>query len=410
MKTMKKKGGIFAALTAVLLAAALVIGCFVPMEGVLPGSEDQTFPLAEGMGAVQLTFSEAGGVRTIFPTKPANFDTYRVVFIGDTLHLTNPTVNHPTGSPGYLTITRVASENYSIADVPVGEYLKITIEAYVGTTLVATGEYDTPFEIKSGQTNAAVTIALDWLKTSGTGTLTYNFGGTTLLNLAEMAIANRSTSTPITGSPFDIEGTPSDSTGTSLAPGAYDVTFTLQNATYPGTIIVREVLYIYGGLPTHYAFTFLPDLFPKPPSPGGQNLIFTIPNMPDGVLAFTAPVISDPDDVKYYAVGAVTAGSELPAFVNGCVVQMEDAATFALTIPGATAALECWSQVDGDLLGQVVGGTLEIEAGDGLFTFVKNLSGTDYDVPYYLVQIFDDVGTAPDTEVYGLYFYVIKAP
>ena len=247
------KNGALGLLAAVLLGAALAIGCIAPMDSLLP-SDKESIP--DGMGAVQLVFNQENDERVIIPGTPV-FTSYNVII---------------SDAKGIATdITESLSSNAKTYMLNEGDYT-IEVEAFTSSGLAAVGEK--AFHITAGQSTAAgVQLqTINFADATRQGTFSYDIAFTaSSYTTATMTITargsyGRNPGTSKAGNNiYNFLGSDNPIGSTPLDVGYYSVVFELKNGG--NTTFYREVLHIYQNLTSRFEYRFTP---PDTPVPDGD--------------------------------------------------------------------------------------------------------------------------------------------
>jgi len=263
MKKLIKHGALFTA----LFVTMLMVSCPAPVGK--PKLDGVGYKPPAGMGAVRLVVNgeKLPGAKTIIPgVTLASFQSYKLTFTATAGYAYDQLGSTPVVEDFVGNNTALAAATFDL--IP-GTYSLVTL-AYVndsqsgqaaaaatnGTVIVAEGA---PTTIGIALTASAVT------STSGPGTFGWNIGGITGpgaitgLTTATMAIVplNGGTDTWSTATPVNLMTAGNANTTASpytLTSGYYDVIFELDNGT--STFEFGQVLWVYAGMPSIFAFDF----------------------------------------------------------------------------------------------------------------------------------------------------------
>ena len=252
MKMKIRKSGIFLALSAVLLITALLVAsCFDPIGKLnLAEQVDEILIPSEGKTFVKLGFDAAA--RTILPTAPAVAAMYYSLTWTST-HGDEP-VDETRISHGDLLALRYELE--------LGNLYELTVDAFRDNTtglVVASADVDfTPAIAAAVAGVQTIEVILEPTTETGNGTFSWSLGIPTNATTATLGIYSNPDLT--TGQQGGIEtlavGTANGSR--NLPTGVYYVRVYLAGAATLQAVTVSEVLHVYQGLESSYAFTFQP--------------------------------------------------------------------------------------------------------------------------------------------------------
>ncbi|MDR0312416.1 MAG: hypothetical protein LBI14_02340 [Treponema sp.] len=319
---MKKKTWLLAAFTAVLIIAALVVGCINPMGTSI--SDGISSP--PGTGSFRLSL--ASGARTAIPSAGSQalgeFPAYVLVFTPVTPAAT---------PPGTLTTRYVAySATVTAAAIPFGTY-DVTVTSYTTangmsetnppTGPALTGSTETPVIINAA-TGATGSVTLSPQKLAGTsGTFSYTITNqVTSLKSASLDIRTAvgtpsGSATPLSGlGPWN--GTPAVTVGVRYA------VLTLVNADDREKSIM-EVLDIYSGLPSGpWTPTIPAGYFPviAGPEEGEADITLTVTAIGPHPMALvvSGDIVNLPKTTSATTTAEITNASDYTGinwFING---------------------------------------------------------------------------------------------
>jgi len=282
MKT--NKCGVYAALAAVLLiAAVLIASCMdpaAPSGFFAPKKGDTKVPFVPpaGKGYVMLKLGRAGETgRTIRPpsseliSNPEDFDHFDVLFKSD----------DGSSTPGTADLTNGLDMTYSeLEDTPFvldpGNYIvevyafKVTHAASDLGNAAAFGATTLEVNAQGEGTFTEQTIHLSEIDNNdlnGTGIFTYLLDSNSSIDAAALTITPYGDTTPVGGyNGKDITGILGDSI--SLPPGYYSVKIAL-SGTKVASKTVHEILHVYQGMTSYYGGTMSSD---DPPVPVPMSL------------------------------------------------------------------------------------------------------------------------------------------
>lgn len=256
---MKTKKAVITVLTvALLVSAAIIVGCTNDSDGFTYKYAEETFKIPPGKGVLKIKFADSNG-RTILPVAPDTTAlegyTYDLLIKkGSGPGETTP-VNLTNQSYDSFTSTIPAIGTNRVIDLAPGTDYNISLTAKSGGTGI--GSYTGSFSISSGQ-STNVSAVLKPYDDAGQGTFTYNItaaaNGTTTLDIFE-----NGSSTSIGDSYYGADhgetedfpltvaiGTPESATIT-LDSGYYLVKITA-SGTNTQTIQYIHALHIYQGM------------------------------------------------------------------------------------------------------------------------------------------------------------------
>ncbi|GHU93168.1 hypothetical protein FACS189479_04080 [Spirochaetia bacterium] len=242
-KFMNRTTGLKALCGFIVGAAVLFAACSNPLSP-FPNAGISTAP---GTGQVRVSiagegFAPAASVRTIFPTQPVLPLHYVYTF-------TKAGAASQVMSPVSGTTFTLATGNWNL-----------TVDAYLEaahTTLIGTGSTGAAFTVTVGA-STAVSVTLEPETTStGSGTLTYTVNypaGATLNSLTWEKLGVVGT-TDLISTATTTTTTTLSGTETAVAAGYYMITAALTESSGK-TAGKKQVVHIYGNLPTAAVFTF----------------------------------------------------------------------------------------------------------------------------------------------------------
>jgi hypothetical protein len=257
MRTVMKKSGVVAALTAVLLVMAVLVttGCWEPETGAY------TKPIVVGqvgpdMGTIRLVFGDDTGARTVIPNAPT-FTKYVLTFAGAQALSQDVT---PTGANTPFTDIELAAGNYTLTVTGL-----ITGDLVVASASTADGGVtsDNPLTpatngfIVDSNSDTMLTVVLKPTQDED-GSFSWNvttsgFTGTVVVSVGASLAGGGA-----------VGGTP---TPVPVASGYYPILVNI-DAGALGTLVFGDYVHIYDYRTSTFTKTFtLANLVPPPPVP-----------------------------------------------------------------------------------------------------------------------------------------------
>jgi hypothetical protein len=334
---MMKKSGAVAALTAALLAMAVLVttGCLVPDT--------------EKEGNVRIIIGEYSDAKTIMPETPTFGGGYDIAFVDSTLtplavnHIAGSTITSISMAPGVytLTVTGYASYTNATTNVPVA---RATTTAGGGITTDQAGDTGgTSVTITTGTT--IIAVALSPIIT-GAGTLSWNITPTGFTPSAGTIFISNYSDRSSVGSESLL--TPSGSLP-SLPSGDYWVNFTIGNIASGTFTHSGEVVRIYQGMTSPFVFPVSADFLYLAPGNGSATGSITYINHPIDTgftIAATSIPAQDGDCDGSLDNPIVLSRSGTP---NSVAIQLVNASDFTGGYKWYIDAVHQASADDGDL-------------------------------------------------------------
>jgi len=251
MRTKIGKGGVFAALTAVLLVTTVLItSCSGPSGG---GSDGTGYP--PGKGAVKISINDGKG-RSI--TDIPSFTSYDLSF------------QKYTTAAG--TVIDGAAESYNaVTNLSAAIYLdpgfyKLTVIGKTGVAVDTAEGTSGVFEITAGADTQVMVPVGPYITGGGTGTFSYNIAvsgppAATAATLAITSIAPTPTYAGTYATPQSIFANLGSAATVGALPAGYYYVDIGVTVTGGATTAIKQVLHIYNGVTSSFTYTFVSGQF-----------------------------------------------------------------------------------------------------------------------------------------------------
>jgi hypothetical protein len=371
MKNIRKS--VFAVLAATILATVFIItACQQPMDGFSFGGGT---PVPKNVVRVGFNFGGNGAGRTILPSLPTTYGTGATqynYYVEAYLSGDDPDTDTPVAS---ITLASAAGGTIQVPPNDSDDYFFYVQARYGGTTSAFNYATGTSSDVTLDSSDAGTTVSpinvqlnLLALTATGNGTLAYAIntsgltGGVSAINLA---VADRSTSTPLAFSPLNITAAPTGSVATPIPAGVYSVLLSVTKAGE--TLYLREVLHVYQNMTSTFATSWFTDSLFKPNVGGG--IVIIPPSIPSHVIGI---------QVGSGSTNTSTAPGFTPntieVEISGVGVGTEDSVIEIIDpTPGLTLTSINWYWMDNATTPFNTGDTLTFEAGAAPYTEGQHL-------------------------------------